>query len=235
MKKKILLFALATLASSVFTASAQDVKFGLEAGYDHDFWKASVGGFKESFGLNGVHFGPMLFVDFDKGLGIRTGLQYRYCGGSPDNSFLGDSEKAKLRSHNIDIPIQLSYTYMINRNFGIYGFAGPKIELGISAVEVEKEGKNKTTYNLYTGKTKYKINGQKVDSEDVNTEGELKRFDLKMGIGVGACYQNMYFQFGFDFGMLNRYKTQKSAMGWDTAFNTKLHNHTLQVSVGYKF
>ena len=199
--KKITLFLAMALAT--LSVSAQGVKVGAEAGYDCVIETVKMGGYKGSGSINGFHVGPVFHFGFSENLGIKSGLLYHYA--ADGVKVLG--EKTSTRMHTLQIPVQFAYTYNFSDNFGIYGFAGPKFDIGIALFDRTKDSDGKVyKYNDYTGKAKY--DGEDVSGED--PEGAFKRFDVKFGFGVGVNFlKNFYGQFEVDFGLLNRLKKSK--------------------------
>ena len=242
MKKITLFFAMALAALSV---SAQGLKFGAEIGYAHDIMKMKIGGLKGSDGINGIQVGPVLHYGFDEHLGIKTGLLYKYAG---EKVLEINDYKTSKRFHDLTIPVQFVYTHNFSDNFGIYGFVGPKLNLGLSYIDRNKEEKV-YKYNHYNGKAKF--DGE--DVSDKNHEGDTKRFDVKLGFGVGVNFlKNFYGQLSIDFGLLNRIKDNKDAelmqlddddWYWDDDddyydiddADVKMHMNAFQLSVGYYF
>ena len=199
--KKITLFLAMALAT--LSVSAQGVKIGAEAGYDCVIETVKMGGYKGSGSINGFHVGPIFHFGFSENLGIKSGLLYHYAA----DGAKAFGEKTSTRMHTLQIPVQFAYTYNFSDNFGIYGFAGPKFDIGVALFDRTKDNDGKVyKYNNYTGKAKY--DGEDVSGED--PEGAFKRFDVKFGFGVGVNFlKNFYGQFEVDFGLLNRLKKSK--------------------------
>ncbi|MBR6309795.1 MAG: PorT family protein, partial [Paludibacteraceae bacterium] len=154
--KKITLFLAMALAT--LSVSAQGVKVGAEFGYDCVIETAETG---ESGSLDGLHVGPVFHFGFNENLGIKSGLLYHYA---------ADGAKAygvrtSVRMHTLQIPVQFAYTYNFNDNFGLYGFAGPKFDVGVALFNRTKNNDGKVyKYNDYTGKEKY--DGKDISGKD---------------------------------------------------------------------
>lgn len=240
--KKI--FVALSCAMFAFMANAQDFQFGVEAGYDHSFWKYKQEG--QQFGhrmdasgkdgLDGFHIGPVVKYNFDENIALRAGLFYHYAGTCEEiSSFDGESwskpVKIGLREQNLQLPINFMYTWNINDKIGLFGFVGPKLDFGLALKEVEKDQDVK--FNMYNGNVRH--DGEKVSDYDV--EGSIDRFDVKVNFGVGVNFcENFYAQIGADFGLLNRYKKDDVDNAKDGGFDKwKMNNNSLQLSVGYYF
>ena len=86
--------------------------------------------------------------------------------------------------------------------FGFFALAGPTFALGLSATNKE----NGATLDLF--------------------EDYLKRFDIKLGIGAGVCYNDLIeFRVGYDWSLLNISQVS----------STTGHLNYLHIGLAYKF
>ena len=97
----------------------------------------------------------------------------------------------KDRDHTLSVPIDLKYAYNFNDNFRVYAFAGPRVAVGVAFYNVAK------------------FQGESEKSDDMYGEdGMYSRFDLQLGLGAGIQYKRVSLELGYDWGMLNRIKSE---------------------------
>lgn len=237
-----------------------------EVDFYYDERESDVDEYENS--LNGFHIGPTFNFDFGKdasGLGLKVGLFWQHASGkdfiyegcenkSEYDEIQEDEEewcgkwKSVMKHDAILLPIRLSYTYMLNDNFGVYAFAGPKLEIGVNLknknvwkdCEDDDVDKYVDIYNYFNGKYKYKEDGKDVtESEDnEDAEADLNRFNIDLGLGFGVTYKNMYVQFSYDWGLLNRCKEKSGGESngyYKYSWEEKMHNKNMAVSVGVTF
>ena len=208
MKKFFISVAVATVA--LFSANAQELKFGVKAGVN--FATLSIPEYTQS-GANvkietgfrtGFHVGAFVEYGVSDVLFLEGGLAYNNVGGtlksaeisSPIGKRKIDYKDTSFVLHTLNMPLWVKYD--------IAGFR-PKAGInlgGLLAVTEKQDGKSETL------------------------EPE-KRFDL--GLGIGAEYNlpmGLFFDATFNLGLLNL-ATENSA--------TSIKNRVIQIGVGYKF
>ncbi len=188
-------------------ANAQDLRFGVEAGYNATFEKSKVKfmGSKTSDSecMSGFNLGPVMKYNFDDNMGLKAGLLYHYAG------------KDKTRMHDIQIPVDFVYTL----NCGLYFMVGPKFNIGAALYQKVDGGDNVNYY----------------DKDEMGAA--YNRFDIMLNLGVGYEFlDNFYAQAAFDCGFLNQldgdYVDFLKSEGFD---KFKLKKNALTISVGYYF
>lgn len=119
-------------------------------------------------------------------------------------SYLGDkSGDTKENIHMLNLPVRGKYKISVNDNLGVFGYAGPLLSYGFAA-------------NDKVGSVAFDLYGD---------DGILNRFDIKLGIGVGAELSNrIVLNIGYDWGLFNISKVD----------STKAHIHWLNVGVAYR-
>ena len=94
--------------------------------------------------------------------------------------FTDKTEGVKQNFHALNLPVKAKYCFPLNNEFGFFALAGPTFALGLSATNKD----NGATLDLF--------------------ENYLKRFDIKLGIGAGVCYNDLIeFRVGYDWSLLN--------------------------------
>ncbi len=179
--------------------------------------------------MHGFHVGPTFDYRFsDKhGLGLRFGLQYQF---ATTDGELFDSKDERNEHHNTDyfknynttyhglnIPVRLSYTWELPKDWNIWVMTGPKLNIGLSfkekfsALNILTGGWDNYVYDYLNGK-QY-INGDLVNWADPSQLEPKQReiyhqsmtFNWTWGIGLGFGYKNFSFSVLYDIGTSNRY------------------------------
>ncbi|MDD3079342.1 MAG: porin family protein [Paludibacter sp.] len=150
--------------------------------------------------LNGVRAGFIYENGILDHLSLQYGLNYSYLSGS--TSALTEY---RTTSHELDIPLRISYGLPISNNFKTFIYAGPNFSYAIS-------NKSKTT-----------LLGQEVESNLYEENSDYTPFNIQMGIGGGVILNNTFIKVGYDWGLSDLNKT--------TDVVTKTNRFT--VSVGY--
>ena len=114
--------------------------------------------------------------------------------------------KLKDRDHTLSIPLDLKYAYNVTDDFKIYAFAGPRFAVGLVYLMKMKQSGTSASVNIYTGKATIKDDGESV-SEELDDADFASRFDLQLGLGAGIQYKRVSLEVGYDWGMLNRIKS----------------------------
>lgn len=218
MKRIFITVAVATAA--LFSANAQELKFGAKAGVN--FSTLSVADQKETYGgreiitkintgyRTGFHVGAFVEYGVSDNLFVEGGLAYNNLGSTVESAeasvngqTIGKREfkDTSFTLNTINVPLWVKYD--------IVGFR-PKVGLDLGYL-LNVKAKNENTTTTY---------------DDLE-----KRFDL--GLGLGAEYNlpmGLFFDATFNLGLLNLASKEDSE---DSSFEVK--NRVFQIGVGYKF
>lgn len=116
-----------------------------------------------------------------------------------------------VHTHHValQIPIRVQYEYKFNDNWAVFGYAGPKFDVGLSA------------------KTDRELGSYGVDTEDYysskNTYNAQYRLNFMFGFAGGVRFWDLYVSLGGDFGLNRIYKNDN--------FND--HTHQFILTLGY--
>ena len=142
-------------------------------------------------------------IGFHTGVRVNFGLPNVQQGLYANGAILLSLRGAKVADYNfnpfyLDIPIHLGYRYRVTSDVALIGEFGPYFGIGLF------------------GST---------DGLDVfSDEFGLKRFDVGLGLRVGAEFNNkITTSLGYDFGLI------------EVADDTKAKNRNFYISLGYKF
>ncbi|MDR1671395.1 MAG: PorT family protein [Alistipes sp.] len=216
MKKIIFALMVVAMAAATLTANAQ---FGMKFGYvsqSSKFKNDDDSTFKPK-AQSGVYVGFSYDIATAvTGLSVRPGLVYTYVGGkslmAEELAYELDvnANRIKDRSHSVAVPIDLKYAYNVSDDFKIYAFAGPRLDVGLFYQATMKYEGVKGSVDLYSGKIKAKDSDGNEVSETMEDGGIASRFDIQLGLGAGLQYKKVALEVGYDFGMLNRLKSEYS-------------------------
>lgn len=116
---------------------------------------------------------------------------------------------ARMHHVSLQIPIRVQYEYKINGNLAVFGYAGPKFDVGLSM------------------KTDRELGNFGVDTEDSygsnNTYSAQHRLNFMFGFAGGVRFWDLYVSLGGDFGLNRIYK----------ADNFPEHTHQFILTLGY--
>lgn len=220
MKKCRLIAAVIFFAAVCATASAQ---VGIEAGYInmHYSYGTASGGSVGKSSLNGFYAGVSDEMKLVAGLGIHVGLNYSYATNSRSTSlsniFTSISENLQNSSlkggtetvQYLNIPVRARYAFnIIPSILKIQVYAGPIFSFGLSRVQnVEINGLQLGTYNLYSGKYESASQGGDIFDHITGDEDDLsryRRFETAIGGGLGVeLFRLLEVKIGYDWGVTN--------------------------------
>lgn len=223
MKRIFITVAVATAA--LFSANAQDLKFGAKAGVNFSTlsfsdMKEVIRGVEATTKINagyrtGFHVGAFVEYGVSDVLFVEGGLAYNNVGATLKSVEISakDNRGNIIMTRKSDAPKDTSVTLnTINVplwvKYDISGFR-PKAGLNLGyLLDVKYKGENKTT-----------------------TGDPDKRFDLGLGLGVEYNLpMGLFFDATFNLGLLNLASKSDSE---DPSFEVK--NRVFQIGVGYKF
>ena len=212
--KKLVIAAVLMLAG--FAASAQ-VHIG--GGYT---WQTLTQSNTDLYwNLNGAYGGASFNIKINEYVGIAPGAYFIWATGPlrqkgepmPDASF-------GLDMMELQFPLNVTFGVEMGNAGKLFIYGGPAFNLGLSCKlygfdrkDYFKTRKDTITENLYG------------DLGDDNDQINLKRFDTKIGVGVGYRIKFFEINAGYDFGLLNLSKQD----------GDKLHQNTLHAGIAFCF
>lgn len=116
-----------------------------------------------------------------------------------------------VRTHHValQIPIRVQYEYKFNDNWAVFGYAGPKFDVGLSFKTEREQGHyGKDTEDFY-------------DSDYRNAQ---HRLNFMLGFAAGVRFWDLYLSLGGDFGLNNIYRNKDV---------TPVHTHQFILTLGY--
>lgn len=183
-------FGLLVCSSAVF-AQGSDLSLALRGGVNLS--NAHVDkGIKSDMRV-GYNFGLVAEYPFAESVFLQTGLSVTSKGAKIKSEFSDEdwgNTKSKLSMNAVylELPIMVGYRMPVTESFKMNFTFGPYVALGVGGKAKYSERASGEYYS-----EKYKTFGDDI----------LRRFDMGLGAGVGAEYDNLLFNIGYQFGLLN--------------------------------
>ena len=194
--KKIITLAAVVFAAMFSANSFAQIRWSATAGFGQGTLSEKSGGVTVSDTDNGIYAGILGEMPIQEVENLGIEAGLVY------SWFTDKTEGIKQNFHALNLPVKAKYSFPLSNEFGFFALAGPTLSLGLSATD--------------------KKDGQSLDLYDQ----DLKRFDIKLGIGAGVCFNDVIeFRLGYDWGLLNQ--SQNS--------NVTGHIHYLHIGLAYKF
>lgn len=224
-------------AAAMFLAVDANAQLQVGAGYNHGTTTERIADEDDSEDLDGFYLEATYDLNLlEKGWGtlaLQPGVRFTYLGEADSDTELGYKAKSAFNETYLDIPVHVKYSYNLG-TVKLSAFAGPVFSMGLTSVaktSISGEGMNYVAkYHNYSGKTVTKGEG----SSSVNPDGltGYGRFDIKLGLGVGATFMEKFnVKVGYNIGMLNRYTGEQISK--DHKYKT--HTGVFYLGVGFNF
>jgi len=210
MKSFVIIAVLAIV--SVGTVNAQ---LGVQAGYVSSKF---VGENPYTDPYNGFNAGLTYDMEIQGGVGLHYGLLYTLISDKESEDLFDATLTTKSFGHFLNVPVQATYKYAINRDLRIFAYAGPNFTMGVA-------GSNTLSSDATDRELKdswYK-EGDGLFGEMIG-DSFYKRFDIQLGVGLGVQYSNFILKGGYDWGLLNPYGS-----------DFKANRNQFNISLGYLF
>ena len=210
--RKLIIVAIIFMVG-VSAAMAQNLKWEAVAGMN--FAKINVPGYSSRIGFNVGLRGELELPSLYNGAYVNTAALLSLKGASLDWGELGNGKK---NAYFLEIPLHLGYKHEINNDISLFGEFGPYFAIGLF-------GKTNTGSDIED------------EMESHNTFDEFKRFDLGIGVRIGAEIKQKYsVSLGYDHGLLNCWKSEFWGEDEDDIdLVSSVKNQNLYISLGYKF
>lgn len=184
--------------------------------------------------LNGFYVGGQYNLPIVAGLGVAPGLYVSGIFAKVNNSDsaygISGSTNASSREFDLNVPVNVNYSFEIGRDFKVFVYAGPVFQLGIvSKASYEASlsagglglSTGKYTTDNYSGKT-FNAKNEEVGQHD---GGYQNPFNIYVGGGAGIQSGAFQVIIGYDHSLLNFSKNSN-----ETASRSQI-----KLGVGYAF
>lgn len=194
--KKIITLAAVLFAAMISANSFAQIRWSATAGFGQGTLSEKSGGVTVSDPDNGLFVGVLGEMPIQEVENLGIEAGLVY------SWFTDKTDGVKENFHALNLPVKAKYSFPLSNEFGFFALAGPTFALGLSATNKD----NGATLDLF--------------------EDYLKRFDIKLGIGAGVCYNDLIeFRVGYDWSLLNI-----SQVSGRTS-----HLNYLHIGLAYKF
>lgn len=204
---------LSVVLMTVLTLQAQEY-IGLQLGYARPITHLNDPGRDAGKTLtpsayNGFKVGVVYDATIIKGFGVTMGLNYTF--GATSTPWVKKvttqpTDYPQVRSnglyHQLEIPVDWQYKFEIAKRTWLILYTGPTLQCGLSFT--------KKNY-INNGKDAQQDAANPIDdiySEEDIKDNALKRLNVTWGIGAGFQYERYFLRGGYDFGLINPYKSQ---------------------------
>ena len=199
------------IIAAVAMLFAIEAKAQIGVGVGYNMLSTSYGEVAESESLNGFYIEATYDYNFLNdswgSLAVQPGVRFTYAGTSETEETFGLT--ASKNETYLDIPVLVKYTYDLDA-LKLSAFAGPVISCGLSS------------------SSSLSGDGESLSASNYGEDGVYGRFDIKLGLGIGATFMEKYnAKIGYNVGLLNRYT------GESDAYN--IRTGVFYLGIGYNF
>jgi len=197
-----------------FTGQLYAQKITLEGGY---FNPKRTGQSTSETYFDAIRLGGQAEFDLKYNFGFQTGLFYNigYSNKIQKYGVVKDSVVYNTWSHALEIPVRIVYNQPLFKDFKMFGFAGPNIQIGIIQNQRVK-----------SDLSEYLTNETGIQSGKYNLyKNNLHRINFQLGAGGGVQWRQFILKSGYDWGLnsLDRTKNDRITQGqWYVTFGYQL-------------
>lgn len=204
-------FAACLFLCTISASKAQQIN--LEAGYfNPKQYKTTAG---ENY-FDAARIGATVNFRWKYNFSLQSGLLYNIGLSTKKQLFPKDSSvNYTTWSHSAEIPLRVQYTIPLGKQWSLFAFAGPNIQIGIiqdtridahlSTILTQMSGIESGTFNMY--------------------QDNLHRINLQLGAGGGIQWKKYSLKGGYDWGMNNLNKLSDSNIyqkNWFVSFGYQI-------------
>lgn len=204
---------LAVVLMTVLTLQAQEY-IGLQLGYARPITHLNAPGIDAGKTLtpsayNGFKVGVVYDATIIKGFGVTMGLNYTF--GATSTPWVKKvttqpTDYPQVRSnglyHQLEIPVDWQYKFEIAKRTWLILYTGPTLQCGLSFTKKNYINNGKDAQQDAANPS------DDIYSEEDIKDNALKRLNVTWGIGAGFQYERYFLRGGYDFGLINPYKSQ---------------------------
>ena len=193
---KILFYLVIVCVSQQLTAQ----KISLEAGYVNPKRSGKVT--SETY-FDAIRIGGIYEHELKYNFGVQTGLLYNIGFSNKIQKFDSSTDSVTYNtwSHAFEIPVRIVYNQGLFKDFKIFGFAGPNIQIGFIQNQKVKSTLS-TSMNEWAG----------IEVEKHNLyKNNLNLINLQLGAGGGVQWREFILKSGYDWGLNNLDKTKRDS------------------------
>ena len=199
------------ITMAVMTVMAEDY-LGVQVGYARSITRLNTvasGKTLDPTGYDGLKVGLVYDATIIKGFGVSIGLNYTFGANSTPwvkkgSSQLTDYPQVSSNGlyHQLEIPVDWQYKFEIAKRTWLMLYTGPTLQCGLSFTKKNYINNGKDVQQDVANPT------DDIYSEEDMKDNTLKRLNVTWGIGAGFQYERYFLRGGYDFGLINPYKSQ---------------------------
>ena len=214
--KKFILCAILSCAALQFVC-AQKQYVGVQLGFTQPISRLNmpVSGKEKTLmptTYNGFKVGVVYDATIIKGFGVTMGLNYTFGANSTPwvkkvSSQPTDYPQVSSNGlyHQLEVPVDWQYKFEIAKRTWLMLYTGPTLQCGLSFTKKNYINNGKDAQQDVANPT------DDIYSEEDMKDNTLKRLNVTWGIGAGFQYERYFLRGGYDFGLINPYKSQSFA------------------------
>lgn len=212
--KRIL--SICVMAIMVLTLQAQEY-LGIQLGYARPITQLNdpridAGKTLTPSAYNGFKVGVVYDATIIKGFGVTMGWNYTFGANSTPwlkkvSSQPTDYPQVSSNGlyHQLEVPVDWQYKFEIAKRTWLMLYTGPTLQCGLSFTKKNYINNGKDAQQDVANPT------DDIYSEEDMKDNTLKRLNVTWGIGAGFQYERYFLRGGYDFGLINPYKSQSFA------------------------
>jgi len=196
------------------------VEYRLEAGYVQHQQRADKISYPDMY-LHGGRIGVTLTFVLPVHFSVQTGMLYTLVYGRTEQHWRSMDAPSvqteyidhRVLSHNLTIPVRMYYTIPLWRELSLFFYTGPQLHIGLAQTDYMR-------LNLSEGVKKW-LEGEGIPTAPYDRlTDEVHRANIQWGVGGGLEWSRYRLQSGYDFGLNNLVRKQKtgqqrmSEWGW---------------------
>ena len=233
--KKLFLTAIAFIFVGTLFAQEGTTSLGFNVGFAEPvmYYRASSSATKLTRqATDGIKLGVIYETTIIKGFGVSSSLNYTHS--AHMGHWTVDPVSAAYRTkedhnfHQLEIPVDWQYKFMIAKQTYLGIYTGPTLQVGLA-----------NTFRYRTKLGDNVIEDKRVDvykiDEDHDGIPDYNRVNVTWGVGAVFQYKRYFIRGGYDFGIMPIYKDGYFNTGSDSGWNRKGRLDQWQIKLGIYF
>ena len=237
---------MALMAVSMFAVDLPKQGFGLQIGWAQPVLRLNSPTSKDTLAntvkLHGFKVGLVYDASYIAGFGSTIGINYTFgmsnTGWNSTTMYDYPKSRTLITYHQIELFVDWQYKFEVAKETYLMLYTGPTLQCGLDfTMRTDKRNWNPITGDIETvyGQTfdAYNIGDDGLDPTHKTADNALNRLNITWGLGAGFQYKRYYLRGGYDFGLINPYKSKDFSTGSHTRGRLDQWNIKLGVYLWY--
>ena len=233
--KKTILSAILLIFVNALSAQEGTTSLGFNIGFAEPvmYYRASAGTEKLTRqATDGIKLGVIYETTIIKGFGVSSSLNYTHSTHlGPWTVMPGFTQYKTKEDHNfhqLEIPVDWQYRFLIAKHTYIALYTGPTLQVGLA---------NTFRYRTKVGNEIIEDRKEDVYKLDEDHDGipDYNRVNVTWGVGAYFQYKQYFIRGGYDFGIMPIYKDKFFNTGSDSGWNRNGRLDQWQIKLGIYF